>query len=183
VTTPSDPNQPEYGSGLPNYPSAPSANEMGYGQTPQQPASAPPREVTISFWCYVVAAAIVLIGGLFTIGLRQSALDTLRANNTAHLTESQLQATATVGIAIAVVIAGLYLLFAFKLKSGRNWARIVLTVVAAINLLSLVSVARQGGSPISYIGALAAIAGCVLSYLPNSMAYFAAVKASRQQLR
>jgi hypothetical protein len=183
VTTPSDPNQPDYQSGLPNYPSAPSSGDMGYQQQ-QQPTYAPPREVTISFWCYVGAAAIVLIGGLFALGLKQSILDSLRNNNTTGLTESQLQAAANLGVGVAlvisVIIAGLYLLFAFKLKAGRNWARIVLTVIAAIDLLSLVSIARQGGSPVSYIGALAAVVGCVLSYLPNSSAYFTAVKASRQ---
>jgi uncharacterized protein (DUF983 family) len=181
VTIPSDPNQPESTSGLPNYPSAPAANE--YGQT-QQPAYAPPREIMISFWCYVGAAAIVLIGGLFAITLKQSVLDTLRNNNTTGLTASQLETAANaavvVAVVISVIIAGLYLLFAFKLRAGRNWARIVLTVIAAIDLLSLISITRQGGSPISYIGALAAIAGCVLSYLPNASAYFTAVKASRQ---
>jgi hypothetical protein len=184
VTTPSDPNQPDYQSGLPNYPSAPPSGDMGYAQNQQQqPAFAPPREVTVSFWCYIAGAVIVLIGGLFYLGSKQTVLDTLRNNNTSTLTDTQLQAAANLAVGLvvvfAIIIAGLYVLFAFKLKAGRNWARIVLTIIAALNLLSLLS----GGTALSYIGTLAAVVGCVLSYLPNSSAYFAAVKRSRQQIQ
>ena len=77
---------------------------------------------------------------------------------------------------VFTIIAALYALFAFKLRAGRNWARIVLTIIAVLDLLGLIS---RNGNPIGYVGALAAIVGCVLSYLPNSGAYFAAVKASR----
>ncbi len=40
-------------------------------------------------------------------------------------------------IVLSLMFAGLYVLFAFKLRVGRNWARIVLTIVAALALLSL----------------------------------------------
>jgi hypothetical protein len=169
---------------LPNYPAAPPPGDYGAGQQ-QQPAYAPPREVTASFWLYVAGAAIVLIGGLFSLGSKQAVLDSLRNNNTTGLTDSQLQSAASlligVAVVIAIIIAGLYVLFAFKLKAGRNWARIVLTIIAALNLLSLVT--NRGGTAVSVIGALAAVVACVLSYLPNASAYFKAVKASRQQLR
>jgi hypothetical protein len=158
---------------------------MGYAQNPQQQSYAPPREVTISFWCYVAGAVIVLLSAVLSLGSKQTILDSLRSANTNGLTDSQLQSAANVAIGfivvIAIIIAGLYVLFAFKLKAGRNWARIVLTIIAALNLLSLVT--NRGGSAVGIIGALAAVAGCVLSYLPNASAYFAAVKASRQQLR
>jgi len=58
----------------------------------------------------------------------------------------------------AVIIAGLYLLFAYKLRAGRSWARIVLTIIVALHLLILIFI--LGGTLVSYIGALAAIAGC-----------------------
>jgi hypothetical protein len=181
VTTPSDPNDPNrgYQSGLPNFPSAPPPSDYGN----QQPAQAfqPPQAIMVSFWCFVGAAAIALLGGLLATGDKQAVLDQLRTTNPNHLTESQLQSVASTAIVIAVVatviIAGLYVLFAFKLRAGRNWARIVLTIVAVLDLLALVS--GQGGAAIGYIGALAAIVGCVLSYLPNSSAYFAAVKAAQ----
>jgi hypothetical protein len=179
VTTPSDPNEPYQGyqSGLPNFPSAPPPSD--YGQ--RQPAYAPPTEIMASFWCYIGAAVLVVVGGLLYLGDKQTVLDTLRTANNTSLTESQLESLASVTVALvavfAVIVAGLYALFAFKLRAGRNWARIVLTIIAALDLLGLLS--GRGGAAVGYIGALAAVVGCVLSYLPNSGRYFAAVKASR----
>jgi hypothetical protein len=180
VTNPYDPNQQDQGyqSGLPSFPNAPSANfEPG-----QAPVPAPPTEIQASFWCYIGAAVIVLIGGLLYIGAKQTVIDALRNADTSNtFTETQLESLANTTIAIVVVfaaiIAALYALFAFKLRAGRNWARIVLTIIAALDLIGLIS--GRGGAAVGYVGALAAIVGCVLSYLPNASAYFAAVKAAR----
>jgi hypothetical protein len=178
MTTPSDPNEPGYSqpSGLPNFPAAPPATESAAR------TYTPPTEMTAAFWCYVVAALISLVGGLLVIGQKQAFLDTLRkSSNNANLTPEQLDSVAsteiTVAIVIAVIIAALYLLFTFKLRAGRNWARIVLTVVAALALLSLLF--GNGQTLLGYIGELAAVAGAVLSWLPKSSEYIAAVKASR----
>jgi hypothetical protein len=178
MTTPSDPNDPGYGqqSGLPSFPAAPPPTESAV-QT-----YTPPTEMTAAFWCYVVAAVISLIGGVLAVGQKQAVLDTLKQSKAnADLTPGQLDTLAsaaiTFAIVVAVVIAGLYLLFAFKLRAGRNWARIVLTVVAALALLSLLF--SSAHTVLSYIGELAAVAGAVLSWMPNSSAYIAAVRASR----
>jgi hypothetical protein len=179
VTTPSDPDQPEYSSGLPSYPSAPQSGDYGDPRQQRQPAAAPPREVAVSFWCFVAAAVVVLIGGLLYLGAKQALLDTLRSNNTSRLTDSQLQTTADVAIGffvvVAVIIAGLYVLFAYKLRAGRSWARTALTIVVVLHLLVVLFI--LGGTLVSYLGAIAAIAGCGLSYLPNSRAYLAATNA------
>lgn len=180
MTTPSDPNQPEYGygqQGLPNFPAAPPPTEA-----PEQRFT-PPTQITAAFWCYVVAAVVGVIGGLLVIGQRQQLLDATRAAPANHgLTDTQLQAVVNFAVGFAVVvslvIAALYLLFAFKLRAGRNWARIVLTVIAVFALLSLL-LGGAGTSVLRLVGDLAAVAGAVLSYLPNSNAYIAAVKRSR----
>ena len=97
-----------------------------------------------------------------------------------NLTDAQIDQAVNVtmitAVVIAVVIAGLYLLFAFKLRAGRNWARIVLTVLAALQLLSVLT----GQSTIGgYLAVLAAVVGVVLSFTGPSNAYFAAAKAQR----
>jgi hypothetical protein len=150
--------------------------------TPSDPSQhdRPPRELVISFWCYLAAATIALIDGLLYLGAKQAILNTLRAN-TKGLTESQLQTAAStfvfLFVAIPVVIAGLYVLFAYKLRADRRWARTALTIVLVVQLLVVVFV--LGGTPVIYLGVLAAIVGCVLSYLPKSKAYLA----SQRQLR
>lgn len=182
MTTPSDPNDPNQGyqsgqSGLPQFPAAPPPSE--YGQQPE--TYTPPKEIVASFWCYIGGAVVVLLGGLLAIGQKQAILDALRSSNTTNATEAQLEAAANlvviIAIVISVVLTGLYVLFAYKLRAGRNWARVVLTVLAVLTLINLVS--TRGGSAIGYIGELAVVVGCVLSYLPNSSGYFAAMKSAR----
>jgi hypothetical protein len=137
--------------------------------------------VTISFWCYVAAAVIVLLGGLFFIGAKQTVLDTFRSGNVKHLPDSQLQSAASllvgVVVVVSVIITALYVLFVLKFRAGRRWARVALAIVAALHLLILIIIV--GGSAVSDVGTLAAIVGCVLSFLPRSSAYLA----SQEQLR
>ena len=174
MTTPSDdPNQPPSypQQGFQSYPSAPPPQEA-----PRQ-TYAPPSEITAAFWCYIAGAVITVIGGLLVLTQRQAIVDAARANNTGNLPDSTIQTAANIAVGFAIVLslvfAGLYILFAFKLRVGRNWARIVLTIVAVLALLSLLLGAT---SILRLIGDLAAIAGAVLSYVPNSNAYIAAMK-------
>jgi hypothetical protein len=145
----------------------------------------PPSTIVAAFWGYVIAAIAGLLGGVIVLGSKQAIVDALReanAQNGGKLTEAQIEQFANVGIVaalvIAVIIALLYVLFAFKFKAGRNWARILLTVIAAFALFSLLI--GPGGNPVGFIGELAAVIAAVLSYLPASNAYFAAVKAGRR---
>ena len=80
----------------------------------------------------------------------------------------------------------MYLLFAFKMYAGRNWARIVLTVFGAFGAAQRVhpddgrspstgeTIRRElrGKSIIPWISGLLALAGIVLMYLPQSNEYF-----------
>jgi hypothetical protein len=137
----------------------------------------------IASWGFLIAAVIGLVGGLLVLGNRQEVINELRAAEKPGTAVSNADITTlanvSIGIAIviAVVIAGLYALFSFKLKAGRNWARILLTIVAALALLSLVQ--DHGGSWLSYVGEAAAVIAAVLSYFPDSNEYIAAVKAAR----
>jgi putative Mn2+ efflux pump MntP len=162
----------------PSFPKAPPI-EQG---PPQASPQAAPTEIIVSFWCYLVAAVVGLVGGLLLLGSRQAIEDSLRTANTqaGRYTDAQIHQLATIAIAvtvgIAIVFAALYVLFAFKLKEGKNWARIVLTVLAALALISLL---LGRSSLLSFVGEVAAVVGAVLSYLPKSNAYIAASKAPR----
>lgn len=162
--------QPQYGYGP--MPNAPSLNE----QTQQQ---AVPREVVISFWIWAATAALLFVGAILFILNRDTVAQALRQSpNGGQLTAQQLEQAASVavgvGAAILLIIAALYLLFAFKAKAGRNWARITLTVLTALNALSALS--GTSGGVANYIGLILAIVAVVLLYLPPSNAYFNAMK-------
>jgi divalent metal cation (Fe/Co/Zn/Cd) transporter len=160
----------------PNYP-------QSSASTGPVPAPARPGTVEGAFWAFIVAPVIGLIGGLLIFGNRDQIATTMRDANRqrgGNLTDAQIDQAVNVtmitAMVIAVIIAGLYLLFAFKLRAGRNWARIVLTVLAALQLLSvLIGQSTIGG----YLAVLAAVVGVVLSFTGPSNAYFAAAKVQR----
>jgi len=162
------------------YPSYPASS----GPSPSGAAApARPNAIEGAFWAFIASTVISLLGGILVFGNRDSLADATRKatqQGGSALTEAQVDQLVTVGIVaalvIAVVIALLYLLFAFKLRAGRNWARIVLTVITALQLLSiLVGESTWAG----YVSVLAAVVGVVLSFMAPSNAYFNAAKTIR----
>jgi hypothetical protein len=129
-----------------------------------------------AFFGYLVSTISALVGAGLLLGYRDELAAALRTANT-RLTEDQIQHSATVaqafGIAVLVVLALLYLLLSFKLKAGRNWARIVLTIVTLLQVASLVA---TSGTPVNYVSTAISVLALVLSYLPPSNAYVTQVK-------
>ncbi|WP_037368281.1 hypothetical protein [Amycolatopsis orientalis] len=147
------------------------------------PAETPPRPAAITgaFWAFVAATLVGLVGAVFLFFARDALTDAMRranGQNAARLTDAQIDQAVTIGIAvgavIAVAIALLRLLFAFKLRAGRNWARIVLTVLTALQVVSLLA---GQGTVIGYVSTALAVLGVVLSFLPEANQYVAAAKA------
>ena len=163
----------------PNYPKYPDDASAAGGRV-----AAPARPGTIegAFWAFVASTVLGLVGGLMLFVNRDALVDTLRNADRQRggtLTDAQIDQTATitlvVSVVIVVIIAALYLLFAVKLRAGRNWARIVLTVLTALHVISLLT----GQDTIfGYLAALAAVVGVVLSFTGPSNAYIAAAKAT-----
>ena len=168
MTNPQDP------FGQPNTPpAAPPLNESELRGVQTLPT---PTPVQVSFWLWVVTVVLSLIGAVVGFTQRDALMTALRAANVQHLTEDQRQAAATVSLAvaavIAVVFAGLYLLFAFKARAGRNWARITLTVLTVLRVLFLFA----GFSVLAVISVVAAVAATVLLFLPEANQFFTASK-------
>ncbi|MEW2502472.1 hypothetical protein AB0878_18585 [Amycolatopsis sp. NPDC047767] len=92
---------------------------------------------------------------MLIFGNKGALVDALRSSNRQNggqLTDAQIDQAVNVGMVVAVVIALLCLLFAFKLRAGRNRARIVLTVITALQLISLLV---GQCTVLGYIGVLA----------------------------
>jgi len=178
MTTPQDPyaqGQPNpYGQNPPNMPpAAPPLHEGELRGAQNLPA---PQQVQISFWLWVATAVVGIISAVYGFTQRDAALNAARAVNTANLSDDTLQAAITFGLILAavflVVFAALYLLFAFKARAGRNWARIVLTVLTVLDVLFL----AVGFSILSGLSTLAAVVAVVLLFLPASNQFFTASK-------
>lgn len=160
-----------------------------------RPALVAPSSVKGAFLIYVIAAVVSVISIVLVVtsGVWNEAIAAAGTDVTADGTSAtSLVNTAKVAsIVVGVIFIALYLLFAFKMRAGRNWARIVLTVLSVLSILSAArataSITVQGrvysvgsSQAIGWIGAVLAIVAIVLMYLSASNAYFAASKTARR---
>lgn len=144
-----------------------------------EPAGPAPKEVQVSFWLWIAGAVLSVIGALFGFTQRDALLEEVRTRPDAgQFSEAQLDALVTtslvVGVLIAIVLAGLFVLFAFKARAGRNWARIVLAILAVLAVLAL---GVGGFSAAGVISTIMTVVAAVLLFLPASNRYFAASQA------
>lgn len=178
----------------PQYGSQFGQNQQGYGQQPfgqssygqspyaQYPSEQPqpagangvPQLVNISFWL-LIASAVIFVVSLLT-GLsqlddpmfRQTFEQQMEAGGATGVTYEDIQGViAGTLVVFAILGAGLYLLVAFFVRKGKNWARILGTVFAALSIFGLF-----GPPTIGTLGTLLGIAAIVLLYLPAAAPYF-----------
>jgi hypothetical protein len=182
------PQAPQYGQNPPQFgqPTPPAYGQQPYGQSPyaQYPSEKPqatgsngvPQLVNISFWLLIGAAAVFVISMLLGItmlddpAMRSAFEDAMRssgASGTEFNYEDFKGALAGMLVVLAILGAGMYLLVAFFIRKGKNWARILGTVFAALSVFSLFQVPNIGT-----LGTLAGIAAIVLLYLPAAAPYF-----------
>ena len=180
------PSAPQYGQVSPQLPQygqqAPQFGNPAYGQSPyaQYPSgqaqvqgpAAVPRLVNIGFWLIVGSGVVWLLSVLLTLGLvdtpelRQQFEDQMAASGTGVDFNSIKGIIAGTIVVVAVIGAVLYALVAFNVRKGKNWARILGTVFAALSVFSLIPLG------LGTLAALAGIAGIVLLYLPEAAPYF-----------
>lgn len=185
-------NAPQYGQNAPQYgqnpPQAPGYGQQPYGQQPygqspyaQYPSEQPqatgstgvPQLVNISFWLLIASAAIFVIAmltGLTQLDdpmFRQTFEQQVEGTGAGVTYEDIKGVIAGTLVVFAIIGAGLYLLVAFFIRKGKNWARILGTVFAALSIFGLFGVPTLGT-----LGTLLGIAAIVLLYLPASAPYF-----------
>ena len=141
----------------------------------EQPTPPTPVWVTVSFWIWIAGAALSVIGAIYTIANRNTALAQMRQNAPTGISpqeyETVVNTVVTASAAVAVVFAGLYVFFAYKVRAGRPWARTVLTVLTVVGVLFDLFF---GGSASTYLSVLISVIAVGLLYLPSSRAFFAA---------
>ena len=183
------PQVPQYGQNPPQYgqpqynQQAPQYGQPGYGQSPyaQFPSDQPqagagtsgmPKLVNTAFWLIVASGAAWIISMLMALG-------TLDAPEMRNMFEEQMAAgggdiryedirgvLAGSIVVFAVISAGLYALVALNVRKGKNWARILGTVFAALSIFSIFPLS------LATLAVLLGIAGIVMLYLPAASPYF-----------
>lgn len=137
-----------------------------------------PNNVVIAFWTWIASAVLSLVDLVLHFPSKQDMLAATRQLDTGGLTQQQIEQAASiavvVGIVLSIVVALLYVLFAWKMRSGKNWARVTLTLLTAFQVIMALGVGGGG-----WIALAICCLGVLAMYLPSSNAYFLAVRKRR----
>jgi hypothetical protein len=172
-------NPPQYGQsqfGQPPYGQSP-YGQSPYGQYPSEQAQAGtgagvPQLVNYSFWLIIAAGVLSLLNLLVTIptlddpAMRSTFEEQLRGSGQDIAFEDIKGFIIGTMVVFALIGAGLYALVAFNIRKGKNWARILGTVFAALSVFSLFPLGLN-----TLVGVLG-IAAIIMLYLPGAAPYF-----------
>jgi hypothetical protein len=158
-----------------------------YGQDTNWPSQQPgpttvPQLVNISFWMIIAAGILSAISSLILATTGSDAFINSMIQQAARQ-GSEFPAGSLEGMRGGIVVAavigaivslGLYALVAFPVRKGKNWARILGTVFAAISVLGLAGLFQFGATYgiLQLLVILLGVAAIVLLYLPASAPYF-----------
>ncbi len=121
----------------------------------------PPSTVVNAFKLILVQVALSLVNIVVALLTTNTIREQVRTSTPA-LDQSMVDAAVGVAIAVAVVFGlisiGVWILLAFKVRAGKNWARIVTFVFAGLGLLSGLASFAQPSSAFSHIVLLLAVA-------------------------
>jgi hypothetical protein len=150
----------------------------GYG-APPPPAGPPPSSVVNATRLMFVSAALGVIGLIVLLASKSSLRDQIAKKNPdydAHKLDTVVNAAVAVGIVFGVIFIVLYVLLALQVQKGKNWARVITWIIAALGVLSaLASLAQTttGGSRVaSLVGGVVDLAIIILLAQKASNDYF-----------
>ena len=126
-----------------------------------------PTELKVSYWIWLVGGILGVLGGV--LGLF-AALALFTVAPAAAIVVLLL-------VLVALAIAAAQIVLVLRMKEGKEWARLALTIVAGVSLvLAVIGGSVGGGIGNNWLGFLISAAATVLMWVPNSQAWFAAVK-------
>ncbi|GHH37161.1 hypothetical protein [Lentzea cavernae] len=163
--------------------------QAGFGMAPLAPVlpqeMAPPRPPTITAAMWIWIAGAVLSVAVIPVLLLVNA-DFLIAGDRTRMSVEEREAS-ELGLRAVSVMAGFamlvaaapYIAFAIVLRNGQNWARILLTILGALGVLSMVVTLAlelqlpvwQPGAALCVVVIGLTVAAVVLQFLPASNRY------------
>ena len=151
---------------------------------PGAPAAAPSPSVRTAVLLMYGLIAVIAVRALLSLVAHDALLDAFAESRNRDrsgefdraVVDSTAPAYTSIAIGSLIVSGALLLLTAAFLRRGAGWARVVATIVAALNLLNVVLVFAQP-APIWYkllglIVALLSLGILVLLYRPDATAFF-----------
>jgi hypothetical protein len=155
-----------------------------------------PKAIDSAFQAVLASVVISAVGTVVTILLDRAlltswvneTLDSLPKDQRGDLTPAAMVGAMQVILGFSIVIfAGLVVLFAVKMRAGRNWARVVLTIYTSLGVWSFLTSVASVGAELELIWSLAealfGVTAVVYMFRPESMKYFAEHKQRRLRAR
>ncbi len=140
----------------------------GESQTPESSQRTAPASVVRAAQVMYVGAGASLIGIVIDF-LGRSAIRTALHNNRHKMTASQLTTTYHVVLGVFIVAGlitvGLWIWMAMMTKAGKSWARIVSTVLFAINTIDLIAGGAVAGGAARIYGIVIWLIGLAAVFL------------------
>ena len=153
-----------------------------------------PKAVDSAFQAVLTAVAISAVATVVTVLLDKAlltawvteSLDTLPADQRPSVSTMVGAMQVLLGFSIAI-FAGLFVLFAYKMRAGRNWARILLTIYTGFGAWGFLTAMASSGAELELMWNLAEVAfgvtAVIYMFRPESTKYFADYKERRMRAR
>lgn len=175
--------------GFTPYPQQPSNQQQGYQQQGQpNPYAAPPvspyegvparpKTIEIAFWIAEVVPVLVTVMMVLSFLGAWSLISRLPTEDQA--VQGTFGKAAMTGLILVtiffVALTAVWVALGFQLRAGRNFARVILTVLAALWALSAVSGLVNGGFMINVAQEKLPVVSAVLSYAQDAVGLAAMV--------
>ena len=159
---------------------------FAYPETPAAAVVSAPRSVVGSFWLFLIASAVQIISVVVSIASFGNVVALLPDQpivvEGVSLSREQLDAIVMVslgiGVAIGLIMTAAQVLFAFLMRRGANWARIVLTVFAGLSLLAVF-----GANPLVILSVVIDVFAVLMAWRKPSNAWFRSIGKRKRSLR
>ncbi|MBA8827158.1 hypothetical protein FHX42_004542 [Saccharopolyspora lacisalsi] len=167
-----------------------------FGRPAPSAGPEPPQQVLLARWAWIAGLVVWLVRSVIQLTDRRMLVDQLR-RMAPELTQSEVDAAANsatlFSLLLALSIGAVGLMLVRRMLWGRNWARILITVVTAFSVVStalaLVGIATLGPAVpvrvdvvnilLSVVVAGISVAVLVLLWHPASNRYFRAAAVAR----
>lgn len=126
-----------------------------------------PTAVTVSFIAWLVATAL----GLATVVLLFVSAGATQAVEGDSATSNFFGITYIFAALLVLILTAVQAVVLFRMRAGRNWARVLLTVLAVLQIVNAVF-SLGLNAVVSILGIVILIVATVTMWLPSANVYF-----------
>jgi F0F1-type ATP synthase assembly protein I len=169
------------------YEPMPSAPALSEQELAPPPAVARPKSVDNSFLLWLVITGLGVLSLILTLTVgsdditeqARKALEDAGKSTSPSEVESAANAAKMFAVIGGLLFTGLYLLFVFMMRGGKNWARITLAILGLIGIIGTLIQLRSVGAVTMIFGflqVLLILGAAYFMFRPDANQYFAAGK-------